>query len=571
MISKRKYLLFAIGLLLVVFSTQRCANAVAPTGGPKDSTPPVAVEAVPENHSVGFAGKKIEITFDEYVTLDNANQNMLFSPPMKEKPDIKLKNKTVVIKFKENLEANTTYTIDFGAAVKDLHEGNQLEDYVFSFSTGDHLDTLRIAGKVLNAADKKPVESAYVGLYAADRDNLDSLPMSVAPNYLTKTDKEGNFRINGLADKRYLVFALKDANANLYFDLPNEEVAFLDTLVAASYPQSVVHDTVVNDSLEHRVFDQKALDLTMYMFTEVDSTQVLLEKKLVEEGLLRFVFRHPAKDAVIMTPEMLPDTFNLITMPSAEHDTVLWYFTPNVKDSLWVSVKLDTLINDSSRYSLKFKDKKARNKKPESLKVSNNLQGQGGLLSGEDFMLKFSEPVISCQMSDSAVFKRDTITTYGELRFEQADEYGMQYRLMADIEEGVNYHFEIPDSVFFSIRGRTHSSIKVDFHRMKDDECGNIYITVVPPEGMKQVVVQLTNENGKVLKEQKITEQEKVMFGHLQPAKYKLRALLDTDGNGKWSTGNYHHRSQPETIVDYKDVLEIRAGWDIDLEDTWEL
>ena len=571
MISKRKYLLFAIGLLLVVFSTQRCANAVAPTGGPKDSTPPVAVEAVPENHSVGFMGKKIEITFDEYVTLENANQNMLFSPPLKEKPDIKLKNKTVVIKFKESLEVNTTYTIDFGAAIKDLHEGNQLKDYVFSFSTGDYLDTLRIAGKVLSAADKKPVESVYVGLYAAERDNLDSLPMTVAPNYLTKTDKEGNFRFEGLADKDYLVFALKDANSNLYFDLPNEEVAFLDTLVSAAYPQSIVNDTTVSDTLERRVFDQKALGLTLYMFTEVDSTQVLLEKKLVEEGLLRFVFRHPAKGAVIMTPEMLPDTFNLITMPSADHDTVLWYFTPNVKDSLWVSVKLDTLINDSSRYSLKFKDKKARNKKPESLKVSNNLQGKGGLVAGEDFILKFSEPVVSCQMSDSAVFKRDTIATFGELRFEQADEYGMKYRLLADIEEDVSYHIEIPDSVFFSIRGRTNSPIKVDFHRMKDDEFGNIYITVVPPEGVKQVVVQLTNEGGKVMEERRITKQEEVVFEHLQPAKYKLRAILDTDGNGKWSTGSYHFHRQPETIVDYKDVLEIRAGWDIDLEDAWEL
>ena len=571
MFFKQKNRLLALAFLLTAFVAQRCANAVAPTGGPKDSQPPVVVMAEPENHSVGFVGKKIEITFDEYVTLDNANQNMLFSPPLKEKPDIKLKNKTVVIKFKESLEANTTYTIDFGAAVKDLHEGNQLKDYVFSFSTGDYLDTLRIAGKVLSAADQKPVESVYVGLYAADRDHLDSLPMSVAPNYLTKTDKEGSFRLEGLADKKYLVFALKDANSNLYFDLPNEEVAFLDTLVAASYPQSIVHDTTVNDTLERRVFDQKALSLTLYMFTEVDSTQVLLEKKLVEEGLLRFVFRHPAKDAVIMTPEILPDTFNLITMPSADHDTVFWYFTPNVKDSLWVSVKLDTLINDSSRYSLKLKDKKARNKKPESLKVSNNLHGQGGLVASEDFILKFSEPVVSCQMSDSAVFKRDTIVTYGELRFEQADEYGLQYRLLADIEEDVSYHIEIPDSVFFSIRGRTHTPIKVDFHRIKDDEYGNIYITVVPPEGMKQVVVQLTNESGKVIKERRITKQEEVMFEHLYPAKFKLRAILDADGNGKWSTGNYHRHSQPETTVDYKDVLEIRAGWDIDLKDAWEL
>lgn len=548
MVKKRRYGFFLAALLLVVFFTQQCANAVAPTGGPKDSAPPKVVEAVPENNSTGFTGRKIEITFDEYVTLENANQNVLISPPLAEKPDIKLKNKTVVIKFKKPLADNTTYTIHFGSAVKDLHEGNLFKDYVYSFSTGDYIDTLCIKGTVLNADDKKPVEDVYVSLYA-ERDGLDSLPTTIIPDYITKTDKEGKFNLTGLADKRYLVFALKDANNNLYFDQPNEAVAFLDTIVQPS------------DSLE----------FTLSMFTEVDSTQMLLEKKLVEEGLLRFVFRHPAKDAVVMTPEMLPDTFNLVTMHSAAYDTVWWYFTPKVKDSLWVQVKHDTIINDSSRYSLKFKDKKARNKKPEQLTVTNNTVGQGGLKPGESLVLKFSEPIVDYQMRDSAVFKCDTTVFYDTLAFEQADDHGMKYRLVNHIAADTNYSIEVPDSVFFGIRGRTHARIKLDFHYLKDDEYGNIYITVVPPKGMKQVVVQLTDESGKVLKQESITQEQEVVFEYLMPAKYKLRAILDADGNGKWSTGNYHHRVQPETVVDYKDVLEIRAGWDVDLSDPWEL
>ncbi len=585
-IRRLKHILIAVGLLLTAFLAQRCANAVAPTGGPKDNTPPKVVEAVPENHSVGFNGKKIEITFDEYITLDNASQNVLISPPLSEKPDIKLKNKTVVIKFKETLTPNTTYTINFGPSIKDLHEGNPFKDYVYSFSTGDHIDTLAIAGKVLKADDKKPAEEVYVGLYAADRDNLDSLPMTVAPNYITKTDKEGRFSLNGLADKKYLVFALKDVNANLYYDLPNEEVAYLDTLVQASCLQkpalhsvdstmrdslAIVIDTVVFETKTTTMYDQNALNLTLYMFTEVDSTQVLLEKKLVEEGLLRFVFRHPAEKATIMTPEMLPDSFNLVTLHSPAYDTIKWYFTPNVKDSLWVQVKYDTVINDSSRYSLKFKDKNARNRKPETLKVSNNLLGRDGLIPGQDLILTFSEPVVSYQMHDSAVFKCDTIVYYDTLAFEKADEYGLQYRLTTPFSADLSYSLEIPDSVFFGIRGRTNEPIKAEFHRMKDDEYGNIYITVKPPEGMKQVVVQLLNENGKVLEEQVIKGEEEVMFEHLLPAKYKLRALLDADGNGKWSTGNYHYRIQPETVIEYYDALDLKAGWDIDLEDVWIL
>ncbi len=587
MILKLKNIVFVIILLLTAFLAQRCANAVAPTGGPKDNTPPMVVEAMPENQCVNFNGKKIEITFDEYITLNNANQNVMISPPMKEKPDIKLKNKTVVIKFKEILEANTTYTINFGSAIKDLHEGNLFKDYVYSFSTGNHIDTLSIGGKLIDAEDMKPIEDAYIGLYAADRDNLDSLPMSVTPNYITKTDKEGKFSLNGLANKKYLVFALKDANANLYFDLPNEAVAFLDTLVPASYLQKAlplpVTDSTVTDSLAMQMdsvvfetktttmYDQKALDLTLYMFTEVDSTQVLLEKKLIEEGLLRFVFRHPAKDAVIMTPEILPDTFNLVTTHSAAYDTVWWYFTPNVKDSLWVQVKYDTLINDSTRYSLKFKDKNAKRKKVEPLKVSNNLLGRNNLIPGDTLTLKFSEPIVRYAMRDSAAFKCDSIVYYDTLAFEPADEHGFKYRLTTPFSADSNYNIEIPDSVFFGIRNRVNDAIKLDFHVMKDSEYGNIYITVEPPMGMKQVIVQLTDDKDKVLKQEIIMQKQEVMFEYLMPAKYKLRAILDADGNGKWSTGNYHHHSLPETIIEYKNPLDLKAGWDIDLDEVWKL
>ena len=541
-------------VILIIFSAllfQRCANAVAPTGGLKDNTPPKVVEAMPENLGTNFGGRKVEITFDEYVTLENANQNVLISPPLATKPDIKLHGKTLTVKFKEDLKPNTTYTIHFGEAVKDLHEGNVFKDYIYTFATGELIDTLSIAGILLNAEDKKPVEKAFVGLYAADRDKLDSLPLTTIPDYITKTDKDGRFGLNGLADKKYLVFALKDVNSNLYFDLPNEEVAFLDSLVKP------------NETISH----------TLFMFAETDSTQMLLEKKLVEEGLLRFVFRHPAKEAVVMTPEMLPDTFNLITTHSPDHDTVWWYFTPNVKDSLWVQVKLDTVINDSSRYSLKFKESGQRkNRKPELLKVSNNLVGKDGLVSGNDLILSFSEPVVRYEMKDSTMFKRDTIAYYNELAFAKADEHGFKYKLLNRIEAGINYHLEIPDSVFFGIRNRTNAPIKLDFHILKDDEYGNIYITVSPPKGLKQVVVQLTDDSGKkVLKEETIAQRQEVMFEHLAPGKYKLRALLDADGNGKWSTGNYHRRIQPETILEYKNPLEIKAGWDIDLEEVWEL
>ena len=465
-------------------------------------------------------------------------------PPLNEKPDIKLVNKTVVIRFKEALKSNTTYTINFGDAIKDLHEGNAFKNYIYNFSTGEILDTLAISGQLLSANDKKPIEDALVTLYYGDSEGLDSLPLTSTPHFITKANKEGHFVFNGLPDKKFQVFAIKDVNANSYFDLPNEQVAFLDTLVTAP-----------------------ASNLSLYMFTEEDTTQMLLEKKLVAEGQLRFVFRQPAQNVTIETPEILPDSFNIVKVHSANFDTINWYFTPNVKDSLWVQMKYDTIINDSTRYSLIFKNKKG---KTEMLKASDNL-ANGCILPESMLTLSFTEPIIDFQLTDSVLFIAGTDTLTEKPEFEQVDEFGFLYSLKNQLETDKEYSISIPDSTIFSIKGHANSAINLKFRQAKDEDFGNIFITVVPPEAVPQVVVQLLNAKGSVVDTQIVTEKKELEFWYLAPGKYKLKAILDTDANGKWSTGNYHRHFLPETIIEYKDELDLKAGWDIDLDNVWEI
>lgn len=560
--------------MLTAMLLAQCANVVTPTGGPKDSKPPIVVKASPENHSVNFIGKKIEITFDEYITLENANQNMLISPPLNEKPSFKLNNKTVVIKFNEPLLPNTTYTIHFGSAVKDLHEGNIFNNYIYSFSTGELLDTLQISGKVLDAENKKPLDDLYVGVYACDRDSLFDQPTRVAPDYLTKTDKEGKFSLHGLPDKRFLVVALKDMNSNLFYDMPNETVTFLDTLVPASYPQLAPKVTdsldLASDTVVTKSFDQNALDLTLYAFIEKDTTQMLLEKKLVEEGVLRFSFRQPADSVFIETAGALPDSFQIVPIWSERRDTLWWYFTPEILDSLQVVIQHDTLINDSTRYSLKYRETKQQGKKAsKALKISNNLKNNL-LMPDEDFILRFNEPVVRIHWHDTSTLAFNDTVWYNDLPFERADEYGMEYLINIDIIDTINYTIDITDSVFYSVRGRTNDSIHMRFTRALEKDLGNIFITVVPPENT-QVVIQLLDSRDRVLSTQIIHEEQRVEFRQLLPEKYKLRAIFDTDGDGQWSSGNYHRRFLPENVEDYKDALDVKAGWDIDLEEKWIL
>ena len=527
--------IISIVLILAAFLLTRCANVVAPTGGAKDVTPPKVVEAKPANHSTGFNDNKIEITFDEYVTLNNASQQVLVSPPLAAKPDIKLSGKTVSIKFKEELKPNTTYTINFGEAVKDLHEGNQFKDYHFSFSTGDHLDTLSLVGKVLNADDKKPAADLFVSLYAA-ADSLFDQPTRRAPDFITKTDKEGAFNFYGLPDEHFLVFALQDMNSNLYYDLPNEKVAFLDTLVAP----------------------MDSVSLTLYAFTEVDTTQMLLESKLVEEGLLRFVFRHPAENVQVITNDVFPDAFRMVEVWSKQHDTLCWYFTPEVMDSLRVEIHsdVDTLINSEIRFNLHYKGAKPRNERnAPTLKVFNNLKNNL-LPPGEDLLLRFGEPVVEIH---------DTL-----LRYKQTDAYGMEYRVDTIIGDTTNYNFNISDSTFYSIRGRMNNAIALKLKRAKDNDLAAIVIKVSPPNH-HQVVVQLLNNKGAVLDQQMVDSTTAVAFRRLLPGKYKLQAIVDNDRNGKWSTGNFHRQALPEAIIPYKDELDIKAGWDIAPDEIWEL
>lgn len=571
----------SINLAIIIFTAliiNGCANAVSPSGGPKDVFPPVVVETNPENFSRNVKSKTIHITFDEYVTLDNASKNILISPPQKKSPYFRLTGKVLTIKFEDDLRPETTYSINFGSAIKDLHEGNVLRDYVFTFSTGDDVDSLSLVGKSISAETLKECEDFFVMLYADENDTitLDSLPFSVIPNYVTKTDKEGNFMLTGLADKSYLLFALQDANSNMLFDLPNEEIGFYPEMVKPLYIPVNQHitDTTATDSIITKQDSDDTLKYQIRTFVQEDSVQKVLKKELVKDGLLRFVFRYPADNVNLSICEELPDSFNIMKVFSQRKDTVSFYFTP-VKDSLWISMSYDT-INDTAHYSLKprasVKPNRRRAKDEETVKrleVLNNAKG-GKLKPEQPLILSFKEPVVDVVMRDTIWFVDGKDTIFNDLHFSKVDEYGFKYKVEKKFEPEGKYKVIIPDSVFFGISGLTNDTTKLDITVTEISQYGNIYITVKVPENVPQAVVQLLSGD-KILDSKIIKETQEIEFEHLDAGKYKLKAILDTDSNGMWSPGNFIKKIQPEKVVFYKTELEVKANWDIDLDEPWEL
>ena len=572
-----------IAIFVTLLMLCGCANIVTPTGGPKDEKAPIVLESSPQNNSTNFKGKSIHITFDEFVTLNNPNNNVLISPPMNKKPTYRTSGKTLIIRFEEPLKPNTTYSINFGNAIKDLHEGNVFSDYTFNFSTGDKIDSLSLNGKVISAETLTPMADMIVGLYSDDNDTLtlDSLPYKVKPNYITTTNNNGDFNFSGLADKEYLIFALKDNNSNLIYDLPNEEIAFNSDLVRPYFIDNHIVKIAVNDTIAIRdsVFEIKKQEYPSYelfSFVQEDSVQKLFKKELAEEGLLRFAFRYPANNVEIKALEELPDTFNILTFYSTRKDTVLWYFTPN-KDSLLISINDGVSISDTTHYSLKPRESvsKRRRRQEETptikrLTVKNNLKNNK-LKPEQPLILMFNDPIVRVNQPDSILFIENKDTIYKKLQFEKYDEFGFKYQIINNLKQENKYQLVIPDSVFFGIRNYTNDIVKLSFSVQEESELGNIFITVNVPDDVPQVIIELTTDNGKTVEKQILKKSEELSFEYLDPGKYKLKAILDLDAKGVWSPGNFDKRLQPEKIVFYNGTLEVRANWDIDLDEPWQI
>lgn len=273
--TQNKGLLAPLSILSMI-GLMGCASIGSPGGGWYDETPPVLLRSDPGEGSTGVNKQKITLRFDENVKLDNANDKLTISPPQVKSPVIMSNAKTVTIELQDTLIPNSTYTIDLGDAVQDNNEGNPLEGLTLTFSTGDHIDTMKVSGVVLNAEDLEPITGAYVGIYKVYDDGRfvqgdslhgadsiialhpDSVFMHRPFERAGKTDAYGHFTISGVAPGRYRMYALMDGNTNYKYDISTEDVAFLDSLVIPSMEPCKIHDTIWSKLNLHTV--EKAMN-----------------------------------------------------------------------------------------------------------------------------------------------------------------------------------------------------------------------------------------------------------------------------------------------------------------------
>lgn len=562
----------------------RCANPVSPIGGPKDEAPPVLLKAFPPQKTTNFNSTKIKLTFNEFVEFKDLTKQLIISPPMIENPDIKIKQKSIEIQFKEELKPNTTYNLFFGNAIVDITEGNPYTNFQYVFSTGNFLDSLTFKGSVSDALNLEPVEGISVMLYLNNNDTLpfDSLPYFVRPYFMSRTDKDGLFTFFNLPNKDFKIFALEDGNSNLLFDQVSERIAFSDDLIhpyfipLAKIPDSLtVSDSLtISDSLnfsdsldvekEQSLFKEPD-PLALLLFQQVDSVQRIIKGTLSQKNNVIFVFKRPviSPKFTILNMDLEPDW--KIQEINANRDTISWWLKNIPADSLDIIVSdnneiLDTLQLALVKYSRR-KEKTEEVEKPEPLKVIFDKS----LVFEQPLNLRFNYPIVKFNPESILLVEGEDSLSAG---FVFNDSLPRQARIEHVWKEKTSYSIQFRDSIFTDLLGRSNDSIKQSFITKPITDFGNVLIHLKINDSNGNYIFQLLKED-KVMKEIYLSSSQDLRINYLKAGAYHMRFIYDSNNNGKWDPGHYIGAIFPEKVVYFQTEITIRSNWD--LEEEWEL
>jgi hypothetical protein len=518
-----------------------CAQVVAPTGGPKDTKPPKPLLYEPYNKSTHFASKKIYVTFNKYIQIKDLQSQLVVSPPLKHFPvAIVKKNKILEVQIKDTLLDSTTYTFNFGNAIMDINEGTILPNFHYVFSTGSYLDSLVLKGNAKDAFTRDPIKEGLVMLFA----NLDdSAPYKVLPSYCGRTDANGNYKIENIKNGTYRLIILSKSQNGYEYHPYSEEIGF------TSKPLHLEE----NDSAN------------VFLFIEEDTHLHFVTARAIERGKIMLVFSAPA-DSISILPLNLQETQNppytYIQYYGAKHDTVYyWINTPGLDSLHFIISKNGTNIDTDQVYSIpKVVIKK--NAKPPSLKITSNIiSNQQDYDYHSPITIKSDHPVMKINWSrfyltsgkDTIKFKVDTTGLPFQL--------SLQTNLISDS----TYKLFLTPGAMTDIFGLTNDTLIQRFKVVEPTYFGSLNVDLHFSK-QSHYIVQLLDTKGKTYKENKVEGSQKVGYDALPPGDYRIRVIKDDDGNGKWTTGNYLKKRQPERVYYYPQVITIRSNWDLTQE-----
>lgn len=548
---KKRHIFLALSFLLLSLGWSSCAKQGMPSGGPKDVTPPKQQSTHPDNKTLNFDANSFYIEFDEYVVLKDADNNVLVSPPLKNKPEIKTKGRGVQVKIKDTLAKNTTYLFQFKNAIADFNEGNLLTSLEYVFSTGAVLDSMTLRGRVLDAHSLEPrKEAVSVLLYDASNKNQltplapDDSAVVPTPLYVTRCDSNGFFSFNYIADGVYFITALIDENKNLKVDA-SEPVAF-------SHEHLVAHTAHDSVALRHPV--------ALYIFDPANDKQRITSSNFLKQGLVTITTLSP-----LQSPSIVCDEAHIWRLNSSRDTLTLWTMREKC-DSLQLVLSDPSGLQDTLK--LRWRSRQGRSGNNAAATPNNKIVmtlKQKELPYYDTLTLAFKTPLDSTHSHSDSVAKvmllSDSSVVYCRA---EMDTGLLSVRLPFPFKQGGKYSISIPKEMFYDIYGHTNDSLVAAFSVTKPEDYGNLSLELIPDTAPCQMIVELLNDK-KTVVAQRITEgHAKVRFPHLAPGKYRIRVILDTNRNNRWDTGDFSRNVQPEQVVYLKKTLDIRANWDFE-------
>ena len=545
-----KHKLFT-SLALVVLSLLlwQCARRGAPTGGPKDTTPPVLVQAIPPSGSLHFKAKKIRLQFNEFVVTKDVRKQLIISPPMKTFPVISptSASKWLEINIADTLKPNTTYVLNFGNSIQDYNENNPLVDFKYVFSTGSTLDSLWYEGDIADAIAPTPDNFVTVMLYPYNQQYSDSLVYKTQPTYVTNTlDSLTSFVFDYLKEGAYKLIALKEKSPNYLFNPKDDKIAFLNEPIT-------VKDLKGNPQGFYpklKLFKEK-LPYKAHRPTQMSASRI------------SFGFEGGTQSVTIKPISPVTNDFQFTLSKEPKKDTLNLWYTPKQMDSIVFTVakaqKIDT-------FKVRLKEMKKDSLQLEPLFSSD-------LPLTKRFGFKSNIPLVKVDSSKIKIFKgKDSIPQ--ALPFKaQLNEHRLEYYLDFEKKHDETYRIEVLPHAMTDFFGHTNDTLKLNFRTKKQEDLAifKVHLKTDEPQLTYPVLLQLTNEKAaEVMQEQYIEKPlAEYLFENVVPSKYRLRLIEDRNANRQWDTGNFLQQLQPERVWYFPALIELRANWEV--EENWEL
>ena len=526
-----KNLVYILFSLIILFG---CAKRGTPTGGPKDSIPPVLVNASPKLNSTNFDSEEIRLTFDEWIKLDKVQDQLIISPPL-EKSSYEIKplsgvTKKVFLKFLDSLAPETTYTINFGNSIQDNNENNPLTFFSYTFSTGETIDSLYVRGNTKDAFSQESDEFISLQLYRVDSLFKDSIIFNDKPTYISNTLDSTNYKFQNLKEGKYLLIALKDVDNNYFFDPFYDKIGFLDSLI-----------TLPRDSV---------IDLKLFK----EETEITWDKPhFINSEKIGFGYYGKLDLDKIKIESNIPDSVNYVFIKEKETDTLNLWLSRNSFDSLNFSlietdtIKLTTVKFDRKRDSLID----SLNLSPktvnvihlkESFKISSNIP-----------LNKIEDSLITIRDIDSLIIP---FTTSINNRLDEID-------IDFEVSPSDDYSIFIKPRAIKDIRGTENDTLQYNVVSQTLEDYGNVFLDVITNNDSKYILHLIDSSSNIIREFNNVNSNSTIIFDYIRPGKYTFRLIEDINSNDIWDTGNYLKQVQPEPVYYFPSELDVRANWDL--------